>query len=76
MNIWPVSREDMPMRVAKKEIAGTLRDMEEKHGLREGVLTRVYEEESRVVFMGVRRNVLKNIRRIVHDYAPSKEEVE
>jgi hypothetical protein len=54
------------IRASKREIEETLREMEEKYGIGEGILSEIYDEESRVVFMGVRRNIKKNVRKIVH----------
>lgn len=55
------------MRATKKEIERTLKKVEKKYGLRKGILSEIYDEEARVVFLGRRRNILKNIRRIVMD---------
>lgn len=55
----------MVIRATKKEIVKTLRKMEEKYGLKKGVLSEVYHEEADVVFMGRRRDILKQVRKIV-----------
>ena len=62
------------MRATKVEIEETLKKMERKHKLRKGVLSEIYDEEARVVFLGRRRNIFKNIRRIVKDGLAGREE--
>lgn len=51
--------------IPKTEISETLSEFEGKYGLKKGTLQDIYDEEARVVFKGVRRNVIKNLRQIL-----------
>ena len=44
-----------------------LKEAEIKHNLRSEVLVEIYEAESRVVFMGRRRGINKDLRKIIQN---------
>lgn len=51
----------------KNEIIKALEEAEKKYGLKLGTLNAIYDEEARVVFMGKRRNIFTNLRKILDD---------
>jgi len=64
------------LRPSKKLIEKTLSEAEEKFNLKKDALIDVYREEARVVFLGKRRNIMKNLRKIVLDARKGGETVE
>jgi len=55
------------MRVARKTIEDVLAKAEITHGLKKGVLLKIYDAEARVVFLGIRRGISKDLRRIIQN---------
>ena len=53
------------MRPSKQEINKILREAEAVCGLKETVLSEIYDAEARVVFMGRRRGITGTLRMIV-----------
>ena len=53
------------MRLAQKTIEIALEKAEIEHGLKKGVLSEIYNAEARVVFLGLRRGITKDLRRII-----------
>ena len=57
----------MNMRVAKKTIEDVLAKAELKYDLKKGILLKIYDAEARVVFLGLRRGISKDLRRIIQN---------
>jgi hypothetical protein len=55
------------MRPTRNDLNSVFRDLEQKHSLKPGTLFRIYQREADVVFLGKRRNILKNLRGIAAD---------
>jgi hypothetical protein len=55
------------MRVAIREIEKLFGEIEQAHGIKKGILSEIYKAEARVVFLGRRRNILPDIRKIVQE---------
>jgi hypothetical protein len=55
------------MRIAKKTIDSVLSKAEIEFELEPGLLSSIYEAEARVVFLGLRRGITKDLRRIIQD---------
>ena len=53
------------MRIAKKTIENVLAKAENEFELNKGILLSIYEAEARVVFLGLRRGITKDLRRII-----------
>lgn len=47
-----------------QELEKLFREIEAKHRLKPGTLIEIYKAESRVVFLGKRRNIIPELRRI------------
>ncbi|HKQ22182.1 MAG TPA: hypothetical protein VJS91_09095 [Nitrososphaeraceae archaeon] len=50
---------------AYSHVIEMLSDIEDEHKLPHGILKQIYDKEKDVVFMGVRSNILIDIKRIV-----------
>ena len=61
------------MRVAILEIEKLFAEIEQSLGIRKGTLSEVYKAEARVVFLGRRRNIIPDIRKIVLNALEEKE---
>ena len=55
------------MRVAKKTIDETFSKAENQFEIKKGLLSSIYEAESRVVFLGLRRGITRDLRRIIQE---------
>lgn len=55
------------MRIAKKTIENVLSKAENEFELNKGILLSIYEAEARVVFLGLRRGITKDLRRIIQN---------
>ena len=53
------------MRVARQTIKNILKEAESKFNLPEDVLIKIYDAEARVVFLGLRRGITNDLRRII-----------
>jgi len=53
------------MRIAIQEIEKIFREIEGNHKIKKGTLSEIYRAEARVVFLGKRRNIQPDLRKIV-----------
>jgi len=52
-------------KITKKIIESTLAEAEQKYNLNPGLLSSIYNAEASVVFLGLRRGIIKQLRRII-----------
>ena len=64
-SLWQTYRGEKQMRVAIQEIEKIFHEIEQKHKLKKDTLSEIYKAEARVVFLGRRRNIQPDLRRIV-----------
>lgn len=55
------------MRPSKEEVERIFRETESKYNIKEGILSQIYIAESKVVFLGKRRNIITALRKIVQN---------
>ena len=55
------------MRLAIREIENLFKEIEASHNIKPGTLSKIYKAEARVVFLGKRRNIIPDLRKIVLD---------
>jgi len=53
------------MRIAIQEIEKIFLEIETSHKIKKGTLSQIYRAEARVVFLGRRRNIQPDLRKIV-----------
>jgi hypothetical protein len=53
------------MRLAMQELEKLFREIENSRNIKPGTLLEIYKAEGRVVFMGKRRNIISDLRKIV-----------
>jgi len=53
------------MRLAMKELEKLFGEIENSRNIKAGTLSEIYKAEGRVVFLGKRRNIISDLRRIV-----------
>jgi hypothetical protein len=52
------------MRLAMQELEKLFKEIETNHHIRAGTLMEIYKAEGRVVFLGKRRNIIPDLRKI------------
>jgi hypothetical protein len=52
------------MKLAMQQLGRLFEEIEVKHHLKPGTLLEIYKAEGRVVFLGKRRNIIPDLRRI------------
>ncbi len=57
------------MEIERVEISDALREAEKEQGLKSGTLEKVYQEESRVVYMVRRADIFVTLKKILSDAA-------
>jgi len=52
-------------KIPKQIIKDALTEAEQKYGLPTGILYSIYDAEARVVFLGIRRGITKELRELI-----------